>query len=297
MKYSTSVGLTPQKKSIGLLKGIEMYIDSGFDTLDMMLDGFEIESKLRDGSWKSVAAEIRALADSRGATFNQAHAPFGGGYKVYTEEKLPLMPKVFEACAILGVKDVVVHPATYYRYFGVEDELFEINMKTYRALAPIAKSFGVRIAIENMWTEDPDTKRITDCVCASPEEHIRYYDTLSDPEAFTLCLDVGHTVLCGRDPAAVIHQLGRDRLGALHVHDVDFGIDLHTLPYQGCIDFESLCRALGEIDYKGEMTLESTAFTYRTPDHALHEAIRLMATVAKDLADKVDSYRIRKNGK
>ena len=71
----------------------------------------------------------------------------------------------------------------------------------------------------------------------------------------------------------------------------DFGIDLHTLPYQGCIDFESLCRALGEIDYKGDLTLESTAFTFRTPDHALPEAIRLMATVAKELADKVDSYR------
>jgi sugar phosphate isomerase/epimerase len=295
MKYSTSVGLTPQKKSIGLLKGIEMYIDSGFDTLDMMLDGFEIESKLRDGSWKSVAAEIRAFADSRGATFNQAHAPFGGGYKRYTEEKLPLMPAVFESCAILGVRDVVVHPVMYFGYSEVREELFDINMKVYRDLAPIAKNFGVRIAIENMWTIDPETNKITDSVCASPEEHIRYYDTLSDPDAFTLCLDVGHTVLCGRDPATVIRQLGRDRLGALHVHDVDFDMDLHTLPYQGCIDFEPLCRALGEIDYKGDLTLESTAFTNRMPDFALPEAIRLEAAVAKNLADKVDSYRIAKS--
>ncbi len=289
MKYSTSVGTIPYRESIGFTRGIELYMDGGFETLDMMFEG--MNKNLADGSFRDMIKEVKALADSRGVSFNQAHAPFGGGPKIYTEEKLPLMPMVFEASAMLGIKDVVVHPVTYFKYHGVVEELFELNMKTYRALAPIAKNYGVRIAIENMWTNDPATGKIIDCICSSAEEHIRYYDTLSDPEAFTLCLDVGHTVLCGRDPADVIRRLGRDRLGALHVHDVDFGSDMHTVPYQGCIDFESLCRALGEIDYKGDLTLETTYFTHKIPDEALVQAISFMSKIAKKLADKVDSYR------
>ena len=159
----------------------------------------------------------------------------------------------------------------------------------------LAKEYGVKIALENMWRYERVTGKIIDSVYASPAELCTAYDTLDDPDAFTVCFDIGHAALTGREPEDVIRQIGHDRLGALHVHDVDYVSDVHTLP--GIINkirWDEVCRALGEIDYTGDLTLEAVCFLDGF-DKSLHpEAMRLMNAVAKNLADKVDSYRPKK---
>ncbi|MBQ8005797.1 MAG: hypothetical protein IJ303_05755 [Clostridia bacterium] len=42
----------------------------------------------------------------------------------------------------------------------------------------------------------------------------------------------------------MIDVLGKDRLKALHVHDVDGHSDLHTLPFFSKIDWNSILKAL-----------------------------------------------------
>lgn len=288
MLYSSS--LYNATKRFGIERGTEMYIDAGFPALDL---GFFGDFSYVDApDYKERFEELRKYAESKGAVFDQAHAPFGGGYENYTKVLLPKLPRVLEVSAILGIKNVVVHPLQNGRYYSREEELFELNMKFYRRLAPLAKEYGLKIAIENMWQRHMQAGYIIDDVCAPPCELVKYYDTLDDPEAFTVCLDIGHVALCGREPEDAIRIIGRDRLGALHVHDVDYKEDLHTVPGLGRLNWENICRALGEINYSGTFTLEATGYGSNLANELIPSALRLMNDAAKFYSDKVDLYRI-----
>ena len=141
-----------------------------------------------------------------------------------------------------------------------------------------------------MWQRRPVSNYINDDIFADPRELALAYDTLSDPEAFTVCLDVGHVAICGRDPEDAIDILG-SRIGALHIHDVDYVHDNHTLPGQGKLNWDNICRALARVGYKGDFTLEAGNFLARTPKEIYPTAIRMMSEVAKYYSDKVDEYR------
>lgn len=279
-------------ETFGIEGGITKLIDAGYTGLDYSFFGDISFCKGSDGL--ALAKKLKKMAAERGVVFNQAHAPFGGGYDNYTQNLIPTFPDVFEFCSELGVKDIVVHPLQKGRYYGRADELFEMNMEFYASLAPLARRTGVKIAIENMWQRHPIAGYITDDVCADPYELAKYYDTVNDPENFTVCLDIGHVALCGREPEDAIKIIGHDRLGALHVHDVDYKDDLHTLPGCGKIKYYEVAKALAEIDYKGDFTLEADNFLVRYSDEYKPFAAKFMADTAKHFASCVDAARPKK---
>ena len=272
---------------LGINAAVDAMLDAGYPALDISLFGNNGFMLAED--WRDTAKALRAKAETRGAVFNQAHAPFGGGYEHYTKNLIPTFPRVFEFCEELGVRQIVVHPLQQGRYYGRERELFDMNMDFYRSLIPLSDNHGIKIAIENMWQTHPVTHRICDDVCANPHELAAYFDTLNDPEHFTVCLDIGHVALCGREPEDAIRVLGHDRLGALHVHDVDYINDLHTIPYLGRVNWSAVVDALADIRYKGEFTMESDAFLARHPNDFLPTATRFMADTTKYLAEKLEA--------
>ena len=276
--------------SFGMMMANELLADAGYSAVDISFFG-GLYSFIFADDYKSKAFEMKSAMDKRGVVINQAHAPFGGGYDNYMQNLLPQLPRVFEFCGLLGVRQIVVHPIQKRPYYGHEKELFDMNVAFYRELAPLAKSNGLKIAIENMWQRHPVNKQIVDDICADPRELAAMYDTLNDPQAFTVCLDIGHVALCRREPEDAIRLLGHDRLGALHVHDVDYLDDLHTLPGMGKINWDSVCRALADIDYKGEFTLEADNFLRRYDDTHKPCAARFMADTAKYLAYKIESFK------
>jgi len=273
----------------GIEKGNDILMDAGYTGIDHSF--FKDISYVHEPDAADFAKRLRARAEARGVVFNQAHAPFGGGYDNYTQNLVPQFPKVFEFAANLGVRQIVVHPLQKDRYYGRAEELFEMNMEFYSSLKPLAEQFGVKIAIENMWQRHPVTKKIVDDVCAPPEELCRYYDTLNAPECFTICLDIGHVALCGREPEDAVRIIGHDRLGAIHAHDVDYANDLHTLPGTAKIKWYEVARALGEIDYKGEFTLEADGFFNGFDKEYFPVAAKFMADTARHFASKIDEAR------
>ena len=289
MRYSTSMRYLLKKYSV--TDAVRMYMDAGYTALDVSM----VDTSLpffSDG-YRKLASEMLEIANSGGVIFNQAHAPFVSKTDKYEKEILPLMPRVFEMSSLLGIKNVVVHPRKEGRYYGKEEYLFEKNVEMYNALKPIAKKFGVKIAIENMWQHHPVTKKICDDVCAPPEELARLYDTLGDPEVFTVCLDLGHVALCGREPEDAIRTIGK-RIGCLHVHDVDYKDDLHTLPGVGKINWDKVCRALADVGYDGDLTLEANNFWLGFLPEMETEVNRFMADTAKSLAEKIEFYKAQK---
>lgn len=287
MLFSTQTHRPADK--LGLVKACEMLANAGFPALDISM--FNIAEPPFTDDYKEIAAELNKIAEKTGVKYIQAHAPFGGGYEKYTKNLVPLMPRAFEFCSLVGIENIVVHPIQNGRYYGREKELFDLNVEFYKSLAPIAKQYGVKIAIENMWQRHPKAKYIVDDILADPRELAAMYDALNDPEAFTVCLDIGHVALCQREPEDAIRIIGGERLGALHVHDVDYLDDLHTLPGCGKINWDSVCRALAEVGYKGSFNLEADNFYLGFLGDHFDLCAKFMADATKIYADKIDEYK------
>ena len=276
-------------RKLGDREGVRAMLDAGFPALDM---SFFAGSWLftHEGNKLALAKELRAIADGSGAVFNQAHAPFGRT-EVFYEKFLPVFPEMFECCAILGVKNIVVHPLHDLPYYGNEEALFDMNMEFYSSLKHFAEDSGVRIALENMWQYHPKKRQVVDSVGSDPHELCRYYDTLNDPKHFTVCLDLGHVALCDREPEDAILTVGHDRLGALHVHDVDYVSDLHTVPFGSKMNWDNICRSLAQIDYKGDLTLEADNFFKDVDNEFYPTVLKFMADVARHLTKKIEGYK------
>ena len=98
----------------GIFYAVDTLINAGYPAIDISLfgaNGFMLED-----NWRETAAELRTIANDRGVVFNQAHAPFGGGYDHYTQKLIPTFPRVFEFCEELGVRQIIVHPLQQGRY-------------------------------------------------------------------------------------------------------------------------------------------------------------------------------------
>lgn len=285
MLYSVNTSVATDK--VGLERGIELLIDAGFPALD--------HTVMPDFSYAigkdalAYAKKLKDYAASRGVVFNQAHAPFAV-YDYFMEHHVPHMPEFIRFAAALGAKNIIIHPVMKYRHYGHEEEHFEMNMEFYSSLAQVARDSGIKIAIENMWNNHPVTKRIEGSVCSTPEEFVRYLDTLGQPDVFTACLDTGHCALSGKEPENVIRALG-SRIGAIHAHDVDYVEDLHTVPGTSKLNFEAIARALADVNYSGDFTLEIKGFVKNYPIDALPIAYRFMCETARYFAEKIEKMR------
>ena len=251
-----SLNLYFAAKKIGYEKAIRLSGDAGFDALDMgFFDMKTGESPFLSDDYKNVCDGFVSLARECGMYFNQAHAPFGAPYAKYSAECVPHFPRMFECCARMNIGTVIIHPVQDGQFYLHEDEMLEKSVKFYKDLIPMAKEYGVRIATENMWQRD---KRgyIVDDTCASPEHFCAVVDAV-DSEWLTACLDIGHVVLCGRDPYTFIHKLGKERLTALHVHDNDGISDQHKAPYTGTIVWQDFCDELKKVGYSGDISFET----------------------------------------
>ena len=286
MKISTQSHVLAD--TYGMMRAIEILAEAGYDGIDVSM--FSVTSEIFGDDYKAFARQMKDTANKCGIKFVQAHAPFGGGYEKYMEEKVPLLPRAIEFCSLLGIPNIVIHPLQNGRYYGNEKKLFDMNVEFYRSLAPVAKQYGAKIAIENMWQRNPGSGYICDDVFAPPEELAAIYDVLDDPEAFTVCLDLGHVALCGREPEDAIRTIG-SRIGCLHIHDVDYRSDLHTLPGTSKINWENVCRALADVKYEGYFNLEADAFFYKFPTAAYPVVSKFMADISRIYANKIESAK------
>ncbi len=282
----------------GLEKAIDLCKAAGFEAMDYSLcDMVEDDCPWNGENYLELARKTRALADEKGLPCNQTHAPFQFKAEqfdtdLYERVVIPRMIRCLEISGILGAKVVVIHPIHHMEYRGHEEEIFQRNMDYYRRLIPYAAEYGVKIGVENMFQQDPLRKYIVADTCSTPEEFIRYIDTLNSPHV-TACLDVGHVALPASELTAadVIRALGRDRLGALHIHDNDYSRDQHLLPYLGKLDWAEISKALGEIDYQGDFTYEVNGQLIHHDDGFLPIGANFSGAVGKHLVSMIEANR------
>ena len=280
--------------AFGEEQGLRILKDAGYDALDASLFAMSTtpQSPLYGEGWREYAENLKKLSDEIGIPFNQSHVPFVFNWKnpnEFEERFMPLNIRGLIVSGILGVKTAIVHPYHYGEYFGHEEEVFELNMKFYRELLPYAKEYGVKIAIENMWRNEPKRKYICPSACGTAKDLARYIDTLDD-DTFVACLDLGHCGLVGEEAQDAIRILGHDRLKALHVHDNNYREDTHTLPMMSMMEWDEICKALADIKYDGDFTFEADAFLRYVPKDFKPTACKFMADTGRYLISKIESH-------
>jgi sugar phosphate isomerase/epimerase len=115
------------------------------------------------------------------------------------------------------------------------------------SIEQMAKEYDIRVAIHNHGPEDKWWPRPQDAYAAVKARDKR----------LGLCIDVGHTLRTGTDPARACREC-RDRLYDMHVKDlkVKTDKDSQVAVGRGIIDFPGLFRTLIDIGYQGQVGLE-----------------------------------------
>ena len=85
--------------------------------------------------------------------------------------------------------------------------------------------------------------------------------------------------------------MSADLLGSLHVQDTDFKGDRHVLPYMGKQDWDAVCRALAEIDYRGDFSFEILHYIDKYPPELIPAALEFAVKVGRALIARVEGYR------
>lgn len=279
MKISTEIGSA--SKLVGEKKAVEYVAKAGFDAYDLSMFSMvkmdwqkgelvSTEHAFNGANYLKEARELKKIAQDNGIFCNQAHAPFPVNTKVVRD----LLCRALELSAEVGAKVCVIHPDN--------NKTAQENALMYKELLPFAKSVGVKIATENMWNWHG--AYASKAACSHHLNFKEHIDAVSD-DYFGACLDIGHAEMKGLNTSAseMIKTLG-DSLIALHIHDNDLHNDLHLLPRKGEINFSAIIRALKEIDYKGEFTLEADAHLSKFTKENCLEGLKEMAREAKKLA-------------
>lgn len=273
---------------VGYEKSIEMVAKGGFDAYDLSL--FHMirydkdlnclvneDSPFQGPNSMKYVRNLKKIADDNGITCNQSHAPYPACQPAVRDA----FKRSIEYTAELGGKICVIHPDN--------DKCAEENAEMYFELLPFAKECNVKIATENMWNWDVELGKVIPAACSSHEDFLKHVEAVNDP-FLVACLDIGHAEMGALNTSSLkmIHTLGH-HLQALHLHDNDLVDDAHQLPNTMKIDFPPILKALKEINYTGDFTLEASAYLKAYTDDNLLEGVKKMAESARYLADMYEA--------
>lgn len=221
---------------------LEIYFSGqSLDTLDM--------ASL--GSLKSALAYAPALS---------FHAPFmdlspgavDAKVRAVTMERFN---RVLDIAEVLAPRCIVFHSGYEKWKYAFNVELWlQKSIETWEPLNERAKELGVKIAIENIFEDEPS--------------NLRMLMERMDSENFGICFDAGHCNLFSPLPLTAWLKELKPYIVELHLHDNDKSADQHLPIGDGMIDFITLFSELK--DRECVYTIEA-----HTPDRVLKSIGRL----------------------
>lgn len=133
--------------------------------------------------------------------------------------------QLLNVASVLRPRVSVFHAAyDRWRYGGRKDIWLSNSLDTWRKVMETASGIGMRVAVENVFDEDPDALAMLIGEIAHPD--------------FGFCFDTGHCNLFTTVPLEQwFERLGR-HLVEVHLHDNDGKADSHWAVGRGTIDFD-----------------------------------------------------------
>jgi sugar phosphate isomerase/epimerase len=202
--------------------------------------------------------ELRDTLAQHGACMPQAHSYLPANVAHPDEERrrsdLQRLQRNLRTCALLGVRDVVVHPGVGAGYSTSDGlaSILSLNVQAFSLLASQAADLGLRIAIENMM--DGRSLEGSRAYCASIQELLDLVAEVGHP-SLGVTLDTSHANVQRISLPAAIQKLG-SLLWCTHISDNDGSGDQHRCPGYGKIDWPPVVVALRKVCYPGALNLE-----------------------------------------
>ena len=246
----------------GLAEGSKRAREHGYDCFDI---GFFVNTeatffKFPEEEFKREVLKYREMIESAGMIAWQVHSPWRypprDGTHEDRAERLECFCKAIRGASYLGATHFVMHAIMP---FGVNspaepEEQRNLNAEFMKRLYEEAKAYGVRyIDVENLPFPAMPINNTKQCL-----EMAKRMNEETNDDVFKVCLDTGHANFCGEKPADMVRMLGKEYLGALHVHDNDGSADQHFRPGFGNVDWDDFSNALEEIGFEGCMSFETS---------------------------------------
>ena len=296
MRLSSAVGTILFRFSVE--KTFEIFKDAGFEALDISFfnkeeytDGLEKFYPLGD-DYLQRARQQRALLDEMGLVCNQTHAPYGLESDDLLDEEnyhFKELVRSLEASAILGAPHTVIHPLKPQSI----DQVYDCNIKMFKALIPYCEKFGIKIALETChlrYNVNGKSQVYFDCA----EKYYGIIKAVNSPY-IVACIDIGHTAGGISDyPEKFIADMEKGVLQGLHVQDCDYMHDNHTTPFFGYLNWERIMKSLSDIDYTGDLTFEDVNFDTHFPDELVVSAVKYRAAVGRYLIKLFNNFQNKK---
>ena len=273
MKISTQTG--PIDRKYGNDVCVKMLTDSGFDGIDYSLTGKafpwndEKFSNPHNQEFKQFFECESERIRNHGIEIVQTHSPYRRPFQCDAEGYAMVLEQTIRAIYATGYMSapyIVVHPVLHPDFNnGMNREKgIEANIKYFSKLVPALKETGVVACIENLYWGNPYEAKTPNC-CSAPDQLSEVIDTLNGiyGHHFAACLDTGHAIVCGYEPADVLRKLGK-RVSTLHIHDSLGILDDHLLPGAGIIKWDDFMDALYEVEYKGTFNFEADLYLEAT---------------------------------
>lgn len=255
MDFSTTVRILKEKTLENLSKELEVLSKSRFNNINF---GFtEIQNLLdKDIDLKPIADRCKEL----NLISNTGHAPIHWPFTFndyYTRSDREILEKrilkSIELSKVFGIRWLVIHVGTYLDADGKYDakKSIDYNIKYLDKFVKCAEENNIKIAIEN------GTQNEIQGAPPHVDELIKivdYFNNKYQKEILSICFDFGHANVRRVDIYNEIKKVGTN-LKVTHIHD-NYGKDDHYFPYEGDMNWNLAMKALKEIDYKGELTLE-----------------------------------------
>ena len=133
--------------------------------------------------------------------------------------------QILNVASVLKPRAVVFHAAyDKWRYAGRKDIWLDNSMETWDKVMDTAVKIGARVAVENVFDEDPEALGML-------------IEKINHPD-FGFCFDAGHFNLFSTVPMEQWFETLGKRLVEVHLHDNDGSADSHLALGKGDIDFD-----------------------------------------------------------
>ena len=266
--YSLNSGLfilDKENRAVGdPVRALEAVAGAGFRETELLAEGEE---------WQAPGghdvSKLRQALDRLGIYPHTIHTPFvdvnlASPEREVRESGIALVADAMRFLSELGGRTAVVHPSGRPKSgepsYSLENigAAMEYAHLSVSELVRVAEDTGTRLALENL----PRTR--LPCRPLESAQELRAFIADFPAESVGICLDVGHCLMSGYDPADQA-RIAAKRLYALHLQDGDGQDDRHWVPGRGMIDWPSMGAALSDVGFDGAWTIEVTTAHTKDP--------------------------------
>lgn len=163
------------------------------------------------------------------------HAPFMDLSPAAVDSKVRAVTierfsQILDIAGILSPDTLVFHSGyEKWKYALNTDIWLRESVKTWTPIIEKAERLGIRIAIENIFEDEPSSLRLL----------MKEFQS----QNFGICFDTGHCNLFSKVPLSQWLESLMEYFIELHLHDNDRSADLHLPPGDGTFDFRALLSA------------------------------------------------------